>query len=185
MAAPYTIPQIISIAKVSQYLANDKAAKGALFGKVIDPQLGTKIYVTRKDVEQVYNLNPNYAGLQEAANYLYSLCNPAAWGIVNGGSGGGTVTPGQVSLIKSPIMITGSMFNSALSWTGANNDGLTILSSYTLQVFWNGLNRFLVTGTEFNRTALGFDIINNGTTISGFNALTTNAADIFYVFISA
>ena len=109
MAAPYTIPQIISIAKVSQYLANDKAAKGALFGKVIDPQLGTKIYVTRKDVEQVYNLNPNYAGLQEAANYLYSLCNPAAWGIVNGGSGGGTVTPVQLNaeLNIEPVIIIG------------------------------------------------------------------------------
>lgn len=92
----FTIPQIIEISKVSQYLANDAAANGSLYTPVIDPLLGIKLYVIRKDVEDVYSYDHNYDGLVETSNYLYGLCGMyalTAWAIITGGTGGGSVTP--------------------------------------------------------------------------------------------
>lgn len=57
------------------------------------------------------------------------------------------------------IRITSSDFASSASWTGTNNEGVVILSTYSLKVFYNDLNRFLDEGTEWNRTATGFDLV--------------------------
>ena len=89
-----TVSEIIQVAKVSQYLADDDASKGALFGSVIDPMLGIKLYVIRKDVEDIYNLDPTNADLVKTSNYLYGLCGSyalTAQAIISGG--GGSVVP--------------------------------------------------------------------------------------------
>lgn len=176
-----TIPQIINIARVSQYLANSAAAKGSLFNPVLDPLLGLKIYVIRKDVEDVYDLDPTYDGLVACSNYLLGLCGAyalTAQGIISGG--GGSITPGQPTIIQSPIYITGANFASATAWNGANSAGVTILAAYTLQVFWNDVNRFLIEGTEWSRTSTGVTIL-----ITDFNATTTNLESVFFIYISA
>lgn len=98
-------------------------------------------------------------------------------------SDGGYVPNFASSAIKTPIPVTGANFASALNWTGANSSGVTIASTYTLQIFWNDANRYLVPG-EWTRTATGFNIINNGTSISGFDATGPNINDIFFVHIS-
>lgn len=181
--AQLTIPQIIDIAKVSQYLYDDAAAKGTMFGPVVDPMRGLVLYVIRKDIEYIYAGNPNYAGLINASLYLLGLCDPKAQAFVVGG--GSSVIPGEVTFIKSPIEITGSMFGSTLGWDGANNDGINILPTYTLQVFYNSNNKFLTQDVDWTRTATGFVLIPNGVNVpSDFDALGINSADIFFVFIS-
>lgn len=181
--AQLTIPQIIEIAKVSQYLYDDAASKGTMYGSVVDPMRGIVLYVIRKDIEYIYAGNPNYAGLIPASLYLLGLCDTRAQAFIVGG--GSSVVPGQVTFIKSPIEIFGNMFGSALGWDGVNNDGLTILPTYTLQVFYNSLNKFLTVDVDWTRTADGFDLIPNGVNVpSDFDALGANSGDIFFIFIS-
>ena len=52
----YTIPQIIQIAKVSQWLANTATANGSLFGQPVDPMLGVKLYVIKiSEIAKIWN----------------------------------------------------------------------------------------------------------------------------------
>lgn len=185
MAINPTIPNIIDIAKVSRILADKANAEGALFEQPVSPILPIQLWVLTKDVEDIYELNPNYDGLEEVALFLFGLCNPTAANLITGG--GSAIIPGgggSGSRVPAFIMITGAMFASALSWEGQNSENVDILSSYSLLIFWNNFNRPLTEGYEYTRTLTGFDVINNDVTISGFDALTTNATDIFYVFIS-
>lgn len=180
MATTPSIPDIINIAKVTRVLLDKANAEAIIWNKPLsNPMLLQQLWVLTKDIEDVYGYDANYSGLQNVADLLYGLCNPAAvYLITNGGS---SVIPGGVgSLINNPIKITGSNFVDATNWDGANSDGVTIQSNYTLQVFYNEINRFLTEGVEWNRTLTGFTI-----TIAGFDATTTNLNDIFYVFISA
>lgn len=180
-----TIPQKIDIGKLSVAYAIVDILKSGYVGGGVDLDLPRKIYCVTKNCNWLYSLSPSDSSLTATASYLIQLCGKYYLQANAAISSGGTpVTPGIVQIVPSPIMITGSLFSSALSWTGTNNDSLTILPSYTLQVFWNGLNRFLVKDYEWSRTLTGFDIIINGVTITDFNGLTTNATDIFYIFIS-
>lgn len=92
---PYTVAQIINIAKVSQYLAQIDVAKGRLFGPRKIPMSPQILYAERKAVEWLYDIDPTNSTLTLTANYLYSLCrgyNLQAANIVNSGSGG-SVSP--------------------------------------------------------------------------------------------
>jgi len=94
-----SIANIIRIAKVSQYLSKIDVAKGSLFGKRIAPNTPQILYMERKAVEWLYNLDPDDTSLTLTANYLYSLCrgyNLQAQNI----SGSGTVAP--ISPITAP-----------------------------------------------------------------------------------
>lgn len=91
----YTVPQIIAIAKVSQYLAQNDVAKGRMYGPRKIPMSPQILYAERKAVEWLYDLDPTNSTLTLTANYLYSLCrgyNLKASNIVNGG-GGGSISP--------------------------------------------------------------------------------------------
>lgn len=100
----FTTEQIIDIAKLSQALANNDIAKSALFGRRLDPLLPVKIYCVRKDVEWLYNLNPNNTDyFPLTSNFLYALCESyglRAWAIISGAVTGTTVTPLTPSLIS-------------------------------------------------------------------------------------
>src|SRR3990167_5664522 len=179
------VTTILDIARVSQYLSANDIAKGSLFGERKVPITPKVLYMERKAVEFMYNLDPTNETLRLTANYLYSLCrgyNLEASTIVNQG-GGGSITPVAPSaiVIPSPIQIRGDDFTGPLSWTGANGANVNVLPSYTIQVFWNELNRLLIESVEWTRTSTGFDIIVNGTTITGFDAQGANAADFFFV----
>lgn len=93
----YTIPQIIEIAEVSQYLVSDNISKGTMFGARLDPNWGITLYLERKAVQWMYNINPTNPTLPATSLYLLSLCYNVwkAWYIVNNGSGGNIppVTP--------------------------------------------------------------------------------------------
>lgn len=88
-----TVPQIIQIAKISQYLAAQDVSKGVLFGQRVAPSTPIVLYCERKAVEWLYDLDPTSDTLTLTANYLYSLCrgyNLKAQSITGGG---GSIVP--------------------------------------------------------------------------------------------
>ena len=64
---PYTIQQIINIAKVSQYLAANAYEKGGLFGDGRDRLQSRKIYTVRKSVEWLNTYEPDIAAVNATA----------------------------------------------------------------------------------------------------------------------
>ena len=73
--SPFTVAQIIDIAKISQFLAaNDVERQGALYGK-LDPVLSRMLYIERRAVEWKYDFEQdNETDLIHTASYLYDLC---------------------------------------------------------------------------------------------------------------
>ncbi len=180
-----TPSQVAVYAKLAQVYAANAVAKGTLFSPYIDPRLPLMIYMENAALVWRLQYEPDDTTLYDVGNYVWALCGK--FGLMAQAtitSGGGSVTPGTPTLIQSPIRITGAEFASALSWTGTNSYGITILSSYNLQVYWNDVNRFLDENVSWTRTATGFDIIIDGTIITDFDATTTNLNSVFYIYIS-
>ena len=173
-----TVPQKLIIAEISQYLCTNDIQKGGLYGGGIDLLLPQKIYNIRKSVENRYNADPTDDALEATSNYLLSICYKYLQASTIANSGGGTTESGSVQFIKSPLPITGADFATATAWNGTNSDNVSIQSSYTLQVYWNDIQRFLTEGSEWNRTQNGFEV-----TASGFDAIS-NPTYSLYVYIS-
>lgn len=173
-----TVAQKLNIAEISQYLCNLDIMKGSLYANGIDYLHPLKIMSARKSVQNRYDRNPTDTTLEATSNYMLSLCYKwlTAAQIIN--AGGGSTSSGVVQVIKSPLPITGADFATSTAWNGTNTDGITIRSTYTLQIFWNDIQRFLQEGTEWNRTSSGFNI-----TLSGFDA-SANPTYSLYVYIS-
>lgn len=98
------------------------------------------------------------------------------WPVGGSGSGGGSAG----TVIVSPIRITGADFATATEWDGQNSGSVTVASSYTLQVFYNDINRFLEENSEWQRTTDGIEIL-----LAGFDSATTNINSVFYIYMSA
>ena len=97
-----TILQIINIAKYSQPLAMVAIEKGGLNGNGIDVLLPRKIYSVRKNVEWLYDLDPNDDTLTFTANYLYSICAPFNLKAAASITGGGSISPSSGGTTPSP-----------------------------------------------------------------------------------
>jgi hypothetical protein len=72
-----SIPEIIEIAQVSQYLCLNDIQKSGLYGGGQDLQLPNKIYMVRKNIEWYWGENPATPisnDLYGASNYLIALC---------------------------------------------------------------------------------------------------------------
>lgn len=68
---------VIQIAIISQYLANRSIASKKFYnGQPIDPKRPELIYITRKDVQWAYTINPSDPTLVKAGTYLFALCAP-------------------------------------------------------------------------------------------------------------
>jgi hypothetical protein len=174
-----TVSEVISIAKVSQYLAEQDLQNKGLFGGGQDRLLPQKLFNIRKSLSYWYDLDSSDDNLIKVANYLYALCgayNLEAAVIVSAGSSGTVPSAGGSQVIQSPIRITQDDFTNATDWDGDNGDGVDVRASYTLSIFWDDVSRFL-TSSEYTRTTDGFEI-----TISGFDATTNDYT--FHVFIS-
>lgn len=124
-----SVSNIIRIAKVSQYLSKIDVAKGSLFGKRIAPNTPQILYMERKAVEWLFDLDPTNETLTGTANYLYSLCrgyNLQAQNI----TGSGTVAPINPIVAPNPydFIVDGSSFvatgattkNFPATWAGYN-----------------------------------------------------------------
>lgn len=74
MATELTIPTILSIAKICEYLNAVKSATHTIFkGGDISKNRDRLIYMERVGIQRVYDLNPNDPTLRGTANYLFSL----------------------------------------------------------------------------------------------------------------
>lgn len=113
MATNLTPTQIINIARISQYLAGDDVAKGTMFGARKIPTSDRLLYMERKAVSWMNDLDPSNSTLRLTSNYLYSLCrgyNLRA-SAISGGSGSiSPITPS--TFVPAPIefIVTGSSF---------------------------------------------------------------------------
>ena len=71
---PLTVPQIIDIAKISQFLSLNDVQKGSLFSPRVAPVTPEVLYLERSAVEWMYNLDPGNSSIPQTSAYLYSLC---------------------------------------------------------------------------------------------------------------
>lgn len=114
-----SILQIINIAKISGYLSLSDVQKGSLFGKRIAPDTPKVLYMERKAVEWMYNLDPADDTLRLTANYLYSLCRGYNLRAQAVSGTGGSISP--VDPINAPdpydFTVSGSSFITAGSTT--------------------------------------------------------------------
>ena len=69
-----SVPSIIEIAKVSQYLAQNDIDDKGLYGGGIDLNLPQKLYNIRKSVEWMYDQDNTEPSLAETSEYLLALC---------------------------------------------------------------------------------------------------------------
>jgi hypothetical protein len=101
MATP---SEVISLAKISEYLWNSSIPKERVFfNGTIDPRKPVQLYMEWKalqygnDQNLVNGTGSNPQTLQGVANYVYALCGAKigiAQEILNNGSSGGSVVPG-------------------------------------------------------------------------------------------
>lgn len=93
-----TVEEIINIAKISQFLAaNDIAKSGLHVGGGAYLNLPRQLYMERKTVERLYDLDPNDATLTKTANWVLALCGKyrfKAQSITGSGGAIAPVTPG-------------------------------------------------------------------------------------------
>lgn len=169
---------ILANAPIACVLAQKDIDKGTIWGQRIDTELAGKIFFVYTIVKKIYDLDPNYDGMDAACLYLWEIMGKYGIEAQAYTGGGGAVAGVSGSLVKSPILVLGSDFTSATEWDGANGDGITIQPQYTLQVFWNDVQIFLREGTDWNRTATGIEIIR-----AGFDAATNPTYEL-YIYIS-
>lgn len=85
---------VISIAKISQYLWNETISKGSFFGGNIDPYKARQLYMERKALEYAA---ANISMIDGLVNYVYALCGQnvqVASNILQAGGIGGNVIIG-------------------------------------------------------------------------------------------
>lgn len=128
--SPLSIPDIIKVAKVAEYMSANELALSALFGKKLDTELPKKIYLVRKAVEWMYGQSPTDTSLPATSKYLISLCGYyglKAQNVIGGPGGSATVNEFNTDSFVPGFYyytITGleSVINGAATWyTGKIN----------------------------------------------------------------
>ena len=91
-----TPAQVLSIAKISEYLWNDAIPKEkGFFNGTIDPRKAIQLYMEWKALN--YGLDQNISTVPGVSNYVFALCGAKvaiAQEILANGSSGGSVVPG-------------------------------------------------------------------------------------------
>lgn len=162
MAIELTTPQILEIAKASQYMtviniANQQVLKGG----DVNQRQARLIYIVRKSVQNRYDLNPSDPTLVATGNYLFSLLRnwPAAQNRINAVAGG------------VPVITNPSNVNIVVGQNAVFTVAVTSSSSYTVQWYRNG-------SAIVGATGLSYTLTNGQLSDSGslFNAVATNSA---------
>ncbi len=169
----YPTNTVITLAKISQYLADNAIALGI----EPDKQFANKLYIERKSVEWAYGQDPTDPTLIKTTNYLYTMCGAyvfEALGIIGQGGGvvpspsggGGTgVIPYQINIVVSAGQ-SGVMTISNTDWVGLvdlqptctiNNTQFTLGTNYTYST---------LTGT-FDFSLAGYTLQQNDTFATG------------------
>lgn len=179
MAAEYSISTILSIADISQYLANADNDKQTLFkGQTLDPLLGRTIYRIRRSLGLRFQAAPTDSTLRGTAEYLLSLCGPYA------------IQAKQIlnNLSQGALTISGPNSQNVLVGVTANFT-IVVTSSlpYTVQWFLNGVAIPGATGTTYSKTNCQLtdsggvymaQVTNGGAPISSNTATLTVTASI-------
>jgi hypothetical protein len=167
---PLTIPQIIEVGKISQYLSANKNAKTVVvnYGKLPQNNLPLMIKIVREDVEYMYNNTPANANLFANANYLYSLCGGYAVEAeyIMGISNDGSPLTHLVSSLSNIQFTIGEGDAPANGSTQYVNAVLALNNTYS--IYDSGRAGFLVQGVDFNyNVAGGFTLLGGVTFYSG------------------
>lgn len=164
-----TIARILQLAPASSYLASNYKDQTSVFnpsgrGKSTKNQ-AILIYIYWKILNKIYEIDPNYDGLQAPADYLYELEMKFAFkaGSIVDGGGGGSVTPITPSGINYPFYIHSSDFESdGVTYLNDKIAGVNIalfINEY-VQQFFPGVDFTYVPTGGFVITAPGFDANN-------------------------
>lgn len=183
-AVPYTIPQCIQIAQISQVLINkDILSANFSTNQFQDKRHPRLLYIARKGLEWYYVYGTNAITLSDIANYVLSLCGKYVQQALN--------IIGQ--LAQSPPILSGPF---SVSVNVGDNASFIVTVTSTLPVTYQWyLNGVLVPGaTNSSFNILNAQLSDNGdtvyvrvtnsagTTTSSTAVLTVNAAVIGYFY---
>ena len=129
-----TVPQVIAIAKISQYLCLVDIKKSGLNGGGIELDLPHKLRIVREDIEYQYNLDSTNDTLVTTSEYLYALCGKYALYAQNITGGGGIIAPTSGGTAPLPLQFivaaSGTTFiDGQISVTLTNFIGYNLLFS--------------------------------------------------------
>jgi hypothetical protein len=172
MASKLTVPEIITIAKISGYLAdNDVDTNGTLDWGTLDSLLPVKIYELRKSVEWAYG--QNYAAA--AATALFSI-------------DGSNLTAGIFTNVFDPTFSTSLLGGKIVVKVTDPNLGVIQLGSYIL----NGSdvnNSIIATHVAAAITGYGYTAVstNNFVTVTApislGSSINNNSLTVTYSFV--
>jgi len=167
-----TIPEIIDIAKISQFLAVVDIANGGLYGGGTDLRLPRKLYEVRKNIERLYNLDPTNSTLTATSNFLYALCGKYKFVAQGRIIPGGSISPiSPVTTDVFPFIVKAS--NNTFT-TPTQYDDPRIVGK-NISIFINELNQQWLTAPDsFVYTVTGIDIL-----VPGFDAFTNDYIIMF------
>ncbi len=168
MGQSLDIPDILDIANISEYLCVCDIERGGLYGGGQDLQLPTKIYMVKKNVQWMYDIDPSDSTLRFTANYLYALCNKYVLKAQHTTGGGGSVSPVSPSF-GNMIEYLIEVYGGVPDFTNATDYDDTRIVGHNLVIFWNDIPKFLVGGIEWAYTPTGIRIL-----YSGFDAVNNN-----------
>lgn len=154
-----TVARILELADVSCMLANNRTAKGALFGQAVDPKLPITIYMVYKVLKTVYDKDPEYTGVRVVADYLYELIVKYAFksaAIVDNNTGGQIAPPSGVTV---PNPYDFEVSDSSFIATGESSVTISQFIGYNVNFSRNGVMQ--------NTTNLG-----DGSTYYSWNLVT-------------
>jgi hypothetical protein len=157
-----TTAQIISIARISQYLTTSEEYKAKyLRGTNNEGDLARLLYTVRKNVEWLYNVQPDDASLAATGSYLYSLCGYYALQAmaVNTQAGGQLIDNSMGLNIKLPIQVIvgGTDAYSPVAGDTAYSN-LRIKATDRFLLFSTSAARYLKKGIDYTKTASGFQL---------------------------
>jgi len=145
---PLTVQQIITIAKISQYLSLNDVQKGSLFSPRVAPVTPEVLYLERKAVEWMYDLNPGNSSLPQTSAYLYSLCRGYNLQAQQISGNAGTISPVNPNQIPSPYDFEVS--SSSLMVNGQSTVIISSFIGYNILFVRNGIPQYTVnTGQSY------------------------------------
>lgn len=151
-----TNAEILDLAQGAGYLAVNAVRKGGIFNNSsrLNPILPQQIYALYFIINKIYTLNPTYAGMDAACNYLWEIMGRygvQAQSLV--GSGGSVAPPSSTQGF--PIYITEANFETATFYPNTN------LFGNNIRPFLNQINRYLLDG-EYTVSSTGFTVLLDG-----------------------
>lgn len=145
---PLTVAQIIDIAKISQYLAQVDVQKGSLFSPRVAPLTPQILYLERKAVEWMYNLDPANTSLFQTSQYLYSLCRGYNLQAQQISGTAGTISPVNPAQIPNPYDFEVS--GSSLMVNGQSTVTIPAFIGFNVLFVRNGIPQYTVnTGQSY------------------------------------